>query len=237
MGSKPIHVMTPEERKTLPKISDYFIDLGRSKKEVDEYIDIGNPITREREFLEMGDCINCKSIDNRISVYILLEVLKRTKSSPHDVYGIFTVQEELGMRGAGIPAHNIDPDFSITLDTTIAYDVPGAQAHEKVTSLGKGAAIKIMDASVVCDSRMVAFLKNIAETHKIPWQPEVLTVGGTDTAVIQKMGKTGIISGAISIPTRHLHQVIEMANKADVLNCIDLLSASLQEIDQWNWKY
>lgn len=235
MGSKPIHVMTPDERKALPKLTDYFIDLGLSKKEVEKYIEIGNPVTREREFLEMGDCINCKSLDNRISVYILSEVLKNLSSCPYDVYGIFTVQEELGMRGAGIPAHSIDPDFAITLDTTIAFDVPGAQPHEKVTSLGKGAAIKIMDASAVCDSRMVMYLKNTAETRKIPWQPEILTVGGTDTAAIQKMGKTGVISGAISIPTRHLHQVIEMAHKKDVLNCIDLLSASLKHLDQWNW--
>jgi endoglucanase len=237
MGTKPIHVMTPEEQKRVPKSSDYFIDLGMKKKEVEKYIEIGNPITREREFIEMGDCINCKSIDNRISVYILMEVLRKINNPPYDVYGVFTVQEEMGMRGANVATHHINPDFAIAIDTTIAFDVPGAQEHEKVTSLGKGAAIKIMDASVICDPRMVEFLKSTAAEKNITWQPEVLTVGGTDTAIMQKTGKNGAISGAISIPTRHIHQVIEMANKEDIMSCIDLLYEAVKNINQWNWNY
>jgi endoglucanase len=154
---------------------------------------------------------------------------------PFDVYGVFTVQEELGMRGANVATHLLNPDFSIALDTTIAYDVPGAQEYEKVTSLGCGAAIKIMDASVICDTRMVEYIKSIAKSNKISWQPEILTVGGTDTAVMQKMGKTGSISGAISIPTRHIHQVIEMAHKKDIDSCIQLIIKSVENIDQWNW--
>jgi endoglucanase len=235
MGSKPIHMMSPEEQKKLPKSTDYFIDLGKPRKEVEKYVTLGNPITRERDLVDLGDCVNCKSIDNRISVYILIEALKKINNPPFDVYGVFTVQEELGMRGANVATHLINPDFSIALDTTIAYDVPGAQDHEKVTSLGHGAAIKIMDASVICDTRMVEFLKNMAKSNKITWQPEILTVGGTDTAVMQKMGKTGSISGAISIPTRHLHQVIEMAHKKDIESAINLLIKSLEHVDQWNW--
>jgi len=237
MGTKPIHVMSPEEQKKIPKSSDYFIDLGMKKKEVEKYIEIGNPVTREREFIEMGDCINCKSIDNRISVYILIETLRKIKNPPYDVYGVFTVQEEMGMRGANVATHQINPDFALALDTTIAFDVPGAQEHEKVTSLGDGAAIKIMDASVICDSRMVEFLKNTATENNISWQPEILTAGGTDTAMMQKTGKNGAISGAVSIPTRHIHQVIEMAHKEDVISCIDLLCEAIQNMDQWKWDH
>jgi len=237
MGTKPIHVMSPEELKKVPRSSDYFIDLGMKKKEVEKYVEIGNPVTREREFIEMGDCVNCKSIDNRISVYILMEALRKINNPPYDVYGVFTVQEEMGMRGANVASHQINPDFAIALDTTIAFDVPGAQEHEKVTSLGDGAAIKIMDASVICDSRMVEFLKNTAAKNSIPWQPEVLTVGGTDTAMMQKTGKNGAISGAISIPTRHIHQVIEMAHKEDIKSCIDLLCEAVKNIDQWKWDH
>ena len=237
MGTKPIHVMSPEEQKRVPKSSDYFIDLGMKKKEVEKYIEIGNPITREREFIEMGDCVNCKSIDNRISVYILMEVLRQIDNPPFDIYGVFTVQEEMGMRGANVATHNINPDYAIAIDTTIAFDVPGAQEHEKVTSLGKGAAIKIMDASVICDPRMVEFLKNTAKESNITWQPEVLTVGGTDTAIMQKTGKNGAISGAISIPTRHIHQVIEMAHKEDIISCINLLCEAVKNMDRWQWDY
>lgn len=235
MGSKPIHVMSQEERNKNPKISDYFIDLGMKGDDVKELVRIGDPITRERELIEMGSCVNCKSIDNRVSVFILIEALRRLEKVPYDVYGVFTVQEEVGLRGANVAAHRINPDFGIGLDTTIAFDVPGAQAHERVTTLGEGAAIKVMDASAICDYRMVDFMKRTADHHHIKWQLEVLTAGGTDTAGVQRMGKQGAIAGAISIPTRHLHQVIEMADKNDIESCIQLLKACLESMDQYDW--
>jgi putative aminopeptidase FrvX len=235
MGSKPIHVMTADEKNKLPLITDYFIDMGMSKEEVEKYIKIGDPITRDRELIEMGNCVNCKSIDNRVAVFILIETLRMLENPAYDVYAAFTVQEEVGIRGANVAAHGINPDFGIALDTTIAFDVPGAQPHEKVTELGKGTAIKIMDASTICDYRMVAFMKQTAENHKIKWQPEILTAGGTDTAGVQRMGKQGAIAGAISIPTRHLHQVIEMAHKEDISDSILLLKACLEEMDGFDW--
>lgn len=237
MGTKPIHVMSQEERTKMPKTTDYFVDTGMKKEELEKIIQVGDPITWERELVEMGECVNCKSIDNRVSVFILIELLKQLKTVPFDVYGVFTVQEEVGLRGANVSAHQLNPDFGIALDTTIAYDVPGAQEHEKITRLGKGAAIKIMDGSVICDYRMVEYLKKTADKNNIPWQPEILTAGGTDTAGVQRMGKNGAISGAISIPTRHLHQVIEMANKNDISNAIQLLKASLESLDQYDWKH
>jgi len=171
MGSKPIHVMTPEEKTKLPKTTDFFIDLGMPKEEVEKYITIGDPVTRDRELIEMGDCVNCKSIDNRVAVFIVIEALKQLKHPAYDVYATFTVQEEVGIRGANVAAHQINPDFGIALDTTIAFDVPGAAPHEKVTELGKGTAIKIMDAMTICDYRMVAFMKDIASKEAISWQP------------------------------------------------------------------
>ncbi|MFD2034717.1 M42 family metallopeptidase [Belliella marina] len=237
MGSKPIHVMSPEERTKLPKTTDFFIDLGMKKEEVEKFISVGDAITRDRELIEMGDCVNCKSIDNRVAVYILIETLKTIKDPAYDLYATFTVQEEVGLRGANVAAHSINPDFGIALDTTIAFDVPGAQAHEKVTELGKGTAIKIMDAMTICDYRMVDFMKKTADQNQIKWQPEILTAGGTDTAGVQRMGKQGAIAGAISIPTRHLHQVIEMAHKEDIVNSILLLNACLENLDQYDWKH
>lgn len=237
MGSKPIHVMTPEERNKVPKTTDYFIDMGMNKEEVEKYVEVGNPITRERKLIEMGDCVNCKSIDNRVSVFILIEVLKQLKSVPYDVYAVFTVQEEVGLRGANVSALNINPDFGFGIDTTIAFDVPGAAAHEKVTELGKGTAIKIMDSRSICDHRMVAFMKKTANKHNITWQPEILTAGGTDTAGIQQMTPGGSIAGAVSIPTRHIHQSIEMANKSDIKGSIDILVACLSEMDQHEWSF
>jgi putative aminopeptidase FrvX len=239
MASKPIHVMTSEEKGKVAKITDFFIDTGLSKEEVEELITVGDPVTREREFIEMGNCVNSKSLDNRLAVFILIESLRQLKdqSLPYDVYGVFTVQEEVGVRGANVSALNIKPDFGFGLDTTIAYDLPGASDHEKITSLGEGTAIKIMDAMTICDYRMVAFMKQTADKHNIKWQSEILTAGGTDTAGIQRMTNGGSIAGAISIPTRHLHQVIEMANKDDIQGSIDLLSACLTDIGDYNWSF
>lgn len=239
MASKPIHVMTPEERNKIAKIGDYFIDTGLSKEEVESIITIGDPITREREFIEMGQCVNSKSLDNRLAVFILIETLRALKDVevPYDIYGVFTVQEEVGIRGANVSSLKINPDFGFGLDTTIAFDLPGAAPHEKITKLGEGTAIKIMDASTICDYRMVDFMKKTADKYAIKWQPEILTAGGTDTAGIQRMAQGGSIAGAVSIPTRHLHQVIEMAHTADIKGSIDLLSACLTDIDTYDWSF
>lgn len=237
MGSKPIHVMTPEERTKSPKTTDYFIDLGMPKDEVEKYVEVGNVITRERELIEMGECVNCKSLDNRVSVFILIETLRELKETPYHVYGVFTVQEEVGLRGALVASHAISPDFGFGLDTTIAYDVPGSKPEERITSLGKGVAIKLMDTSSIADYRMVKYMKEVAGNHNITWQPEVLTGGGTDTAGMQRMSKQGVIAGAVSIPTRHIHQVIEMSHKKDIRGAIDLLKNCLQDLDKFDWSH
>jgi endoglucanase len=239
LGTKPIHLMKQEERNKQVPISEYFIDLGMSKEEALKYVSVGTPVTRERELIEMGECVNSKSIDNRVSVFILIEALRalRDEEIPYDIYGVFTVQEEVGLRGAIASAQLVDPDFGFGLDVTIAFDVPGAQPHEMVTRLGKGAAIKIMDGSVISDYRMVEYLKKQANHYNIKWQPEILPAGGTDTAGIQRFGKKGTITGAISIPLRHIHQTIELAHKEDIQHCIDLLKVGLQDLDKYDWSF
>ena len=239
MGSKPIHLMSAAERGKPLEIKDYFIDTGLTKEEVEAIVTVGTPVTRERELIEMGECVNSKSLDNRLAVYILLETLRELKDTEvlYDVYGVFTVQEEVGIRGAQVASHRIEPDFGFGVDVTIAFDVPGSQPHERVTSLGKGAAIKIMDSSAICDYRMVAFMKATANKHGIAWQPEILTGGGSDTAGIQLRGPGGTITGAISIPCRHVHQSIEMSHKADIRGSIELLKNCLMELDGYDWSF
>ena len=238
MGSKPIHLMNAVDRAKVPEIKDYFIDTGRSKDELDKLIGVGDTITREREMIEMGDCINCKSLDNRVSVFILIEMFREMKKKPpYDVCGVFTVQEEIGIRGANVSSMEINPDFGFGLDTTIAFDTPGSTKQEQVSALGKGACIKVMDSSTVCDYRMVKYMKQVAKDKKIKTQLEILPAGGTDTAGIQRMNPGGSIVGAVSIPTRHIHQVIEMVHKKDVRSAIDLLRASVENLDSYDWKF
>jgi len=221
------------------EISDFYIDTGMKKEEVEKIVSIGNPITRERDLCIMGPCVNAKSLDNRVSVYILIEALKELQevSLDVDVYGVFTVQEEVGLRGAMTAASGVDPDFGINLDVTLACDYPNALPHERITSLGEGTAIKVLDGATICDYRMVELMKSLAKESNIPYQMEILPAGGTDTAGIQRYSKGGSIAGGISIPTRYLHQVIEMAHMSDIRATIDLLKACLGRLATHDWTF
>lgn len=241
MGSKPIHLMSNDEKNKVPQIKDYFIDVGMAKKDVEKLVEVGDFVTRYSPLMALGECVNVKSLDNRASVFVLLETLRELKTSKrkpaYDFYAVFTVQEEVGLRGAQASALQIQPDFSFGLDTTIAYDVPGSTPQERCTGLGEGAAIKLMDSSVICDFRMIEFMKGVAKRHKIKWQAEILAAGGTDTASLQRMVAGGSIAGAVSIPTRHIHQSIESCHKHDVAACILLLAACVCELDKHDWKF
>ena len=136
-----------------------------------------------------------------------------------------------------VSSMDINPDFGFGLDTTIAWDTPGSTKQEQVSALGDGACIKVMDSSTVCDYRMVAYMKEIAKKKKLKTQLEILPVGGTDTAGIQRMNPGGSIAGAISIPTRHIHQVIEMVHKEDVRGAIDLLRLSIETLHNYDWSF
>ena len=239
LGCKPIHIMKPEERKQVIPLNEYFVDTGMTREEVEKYVRVGDPISRERALSEIGDCVTSKSLDNRVSVFILIETLRRLRDRelPHDLYATFTVQEEVGLRGAMGSVGHIDPDFGFGLDVTIAYDVPGANAYEEVTGLGRGAAIKVLDGSVISDYRMVNYLKQTAAAAGIPTQLELLPAGGTDTAALQRYGKKGAIAGAISIPLRNMHQSTEMAHQQDIEACIALLTAGIAGLGDYDWAF
>ncbi len=241
MGSKPIHIMQPDERNKAPQLRDYFIDTGLTKKELEKHITVGDSITRYSPLMELGDTVNVKSLDNRASVFLLIETLRELKKSKrkpaYDFYAVFTVQEEVGLRGAATSAQLIKPDFSFGLDTTIAFDTPGSTPQEQCTALGSGVAIKLMDSSVICDFRMIRYMKKTADKHKIKWQNEILPAGGTDTANLQRMVPGGSIAGAVSLPTRHIHQSIESSHKDDIKGGILLLAACVCEIDKYDWSF
>jgi len=241
MGVKPIHVMSPDERTKMPLVTDFFVDVGLSKEEVEKIVSIGDPITRVGNLVEMGDCLNVKSIDNRGGCYLLIEAIRKLRAAKtlpdFDLYAVFSVQEEVGLRGAQVATIAIQPDFAFSLDVTIAYDTPGAPAHEKCTELGKGAGIKVYDGSIITDRRMVDFMKALANEKKIPWQHELLCAGGCDAGAMQKFTAGGAITGAISIPVRNVHQSIEMAHRDDINASVDLLAACFSAIQRWDWSW
>jgi endoglucanase len=237
IGIKAIHFMTEEERRRPLEINDLYIDIGRSHQQAIAYISIGDPITRDRNLIELGNCITGKSLDNRTGVFVLIETLRILQEVPYDVYAVFTVQEEVGLRGAQVAAHHIEPYFSLALDTSTSLDVPNVQPHDRVAKLGDGAGIKIMDGHTICDYRMVDYLKTIAAQHNIAWQTDIKSVGGTDTAPLQRMPKKGSVAGALSIPIRYAHQVVEVVHQADVISAIQLLQRALTSLDTYEWEH
>ncbi|MEM7383037.1 MAG: M42 family metallopeptidase [Bacteroidota bacterium] len=237
IGAKAVHFMSEEERKKPIDIKELYIDLGRSQQDVEKYITVGDPITRERDLIELGDCISGKSLDNRTGVFVLIEALRTLPAVPYDVYAVFTVQEEVGIRGAQVATHHVNPDFSIALDTTTSLDVPATPPHAKVTTLGQGAGIKVMDSRTICDYRMVKYLRGVATQKSIAWQHDIKDVGGTDTSALQRMGPDGSIAGALTIPIRYAHQVVEVVHQSDVAACIQLLQAALKHIHAHDWQH
>lgn len=238
LALKPIHLMTDADKKKELTLDDFFIDFGLPGEIVKQKVQVGDVVTRERECIPLGDCVCGKSLDNRVSVFVLIEaMLNLQEQPPFDVYAVFTVQEEIGLRGAEVAARTIQPHWGMAIDTTIAYDLPDAKEGFKVTELGKGVAIKHYDSSVVCDRRMIDYLISLADTASITWQHEILPRGGTDTGMLQRAGLHGAIAGAISIPTRHIHTVVEMVHQKDVANAILLLKHAILQMNTFSWNY
>lgn len=207
-----------------PPMNKIFIDVGATSKK-DCPVQVGDVAAFDRPFTEMGDRLVAKSMDDRVGVLVAIEALRALKASPHDVYFVFTTQEEVGSRGAGTSAYGIDPDLGIAVDVTSTADTPDAFKMEMV--LGKGPCVKFKDSGAISDPRVVQWMIRTAEKGRIPYQREVLLFGGTDAANIQH-ARAGVPSGCISIPARYIHSPSEMVDYADVQNSVKLLTALLR---------
>ncbi len=232
VGAKPVHVMTEEERKKEIKIEKMFVDVGAaSEEEVRNLgIEIGTPITVDREFAELaGTRITGKAFDNRVGVAMLIRALQQAES-PHTLYGVFTVQEEVGLKGARVSAYSLNPDCAIATDVTIPGDHPGIKKKDASVEMGKGPVLVLVSASgrgLIADPRMTAWLRETAEKNGIPCQIEVGTGGNTDATIIH-LERGGIPSIPLSIPARYIHSPVEVIDTADVEAGIRLLVEALK---------
>jgi putative aminopeptidase FrvX len=224
---KAAHLTTPEERSKVIPIEELFIDVGLPAEEVKELVSIGDPITLERELIEMGNLYTGKTLDDRIGIYVMLQAFKSFAHSSDDVYAVATVQEEVGVRGARTAAFGLEPDIGIAIDVTIAADTPGTEEHRQCTRLGQGVAIKLLDSYSISHPGLVRFLRQLAEEHNIPYQMEVLPRGGTDAAAMQ-LSRSGIPVCTISIPNRYTHSVVECVHREDVQAAIELVKVFLE---------
>ena len=223
-----------------PALDKVYIDVGAASKK-DCPVKVGDVAAFDRPFIEMGDRLVAKSMDDRVGVLVAIETLRALTlrhgeprsetnrqggvSTPHDVYFVFTTQEEVGVRGAKTSAFGIDPDVGIAIDVAPSGDTPNAMKMEM--ALGKGPCVKIQDSGMLADPRVAQWMMRAAEKNKIPYQREVLLLGSTDAQAIQ-LTRAGVPAGCLSIPTRYVHSPSEMVDYTDVQNSVKLLTAILR---------
>ncbi|MBA3449878.1 MAG: M42 family metallopeptidase [Chloroflexia bacterium] len=234
-GSKPIHLLDRDEIKPV-KLEDLFVDVGLPVERVRAEIEPGDIVTLDRALEETGECVMSKALDDRVSVFVMIEALRAMGTSRAEIVAVATTQEEVGLRGAETAAFTVQPDVAIALDVTLALDVPGMPPELAVTHLGKGVAIKIMDSSHIGNPALVRHLRDLAEAHAIPYQLEILPRGGTDAGPMQR-ARGGAAAVTLSIPTRYVHTVNEMADRGDIAATIALLARFLEDAGSRSYGY
>ena len=226
-ATKPIHISTEEERKKIPVMAEFAIDLGLSVDAVKARVRVGDPVTLRQTFQDLGEVVTGKALDDRVNCYVLVQVLKKLQNPVYDIYAVFSVQEEVGLRGALTSAYSLEPDIGIALDTTLAVDIPGTPIEQSVTRMGEGVALKVMDSSAISTRWLLDEFAALAEREGVPYQYEILPLGGTDAGAIQR-SRRGVATLTLSIPSRYVHTVTEMVAKRDVEASITLLTRYLE---------
>lgn len=229
-GGRPLHIATEEDKKRVPEINEFIVDLGLPGEQVRKLVKIGDPVVIQAPFTLVGSTVVSQCLDNRVAVWIAIEAMRKLEKTGHncEIYCVFTVQEEVGLRGAMTAAYGLKPDIGIGVDTTLAVDTPGVPDDQKVTAMGGGAGLTLMDASVISDVALVEEMEKVAQKHRIKHQRSVLARGGTDTGSLQRAA-TGCRAMTLSCPTRYIHTVTEMVHRGDLDACRDLLAAYLAQ--------
>ena len=223
-GGRPIHIAKEEDKKKIPEITDFAVDLCIPAEQVKKKVRIGDPVTLVQEFSEIGECVSGKCLDNRVAGFVAIEALRKAKNLKYEVIFAATVQEEVGCRGAGCAAYTAEPDIAIAIDTTLCVDTPGVPEDERVTKQGDGAALTIMDSLTISDRSMIDEFEAVAKKKEIPYQFSILPRGGTDAGPMQR-SRGGLRTMTLSVPTRYIHTVTECIHKRDLQSAIDLLAA------------
>lgn len=230
IGAKAIHLTTPEERTQILKEDQLRIDIGPGGA---GKVKVGDRGTFATKLAVLGPSIRSKALDDRLGVYNLIQLVKNAPENV-DLLAAFTVQEELGLRGAKIAAFAFDPEVGIAMDSTPANDLPNYDGFENTshnTKLGGGPAIYLMDGATLGDRRLIQWLVNTAEAEKIPWQFRQPGMGGTDAGSIHKT-RAGVPSVSVSVPQRYLHSPAGLIRIDDELNTLKLIHSALTRLDR-----
>lgn len=229
IGAKAVHLLSGDERNKVPDFSEMYVDIGaESREEAEKYVSLGDSVYFDSDIYPFGDgFIKGKAIDDRAGCAILIDMIKQEQ--PYDLYFVFTVQEEVGTRGAKAAAFSLMPDKAIVVETTTAADIAGVSGEKRVCELGKGPVVSFMDRGTVYDSELYSLAFNIAERENIPCQTKTLVAGGNDSAAIHVSG-SGVKTVAVSLPCRYLHSpscVIYEKDYEDAKKLIPLLAGEM----------
>ncbi|MDB5296249.1 MAG: family peptidase [Phycisphaerales bacterium] len=224
---RPVHIAKDEDKKKVPEVGDFFVDLCLPADEVRRKVRIGDPVTLAQTFDQVGHCVTGKCLDNRVAAYVAIEAVRQAKAIRYDVTLAATVQEEVGCRGAGPAAFATDPDLAIAIDTTLCVDLPGVPEDERVTKQGDGVALTIADSLTISDRGMIDDFERVAKLRGIPCQLSILPRGGTDAGPMQRAG-AGRRTMTLSVPTRYVHTTTECIHLHDLKSAIDLLAAWME---------
>jgi tetrahedral aminopeptidase len=224
---KPPHLARNEEQKP-PKAEDFYVDLGMSAQEVSEKVRVGDYVTMDRTLERVGANYMGKAMDDRIGVFVMIEALRALREHEATIHAVATSQEEVGLRGAEASGFALAPTLVIALDVTLAMDVPGTKDEGRITELGEGVGLKIMDSHSISHPGLVEHFRQLAEREGIPHQMEILPSGGTDAGGVQRL-HGGIPAVTLSVPCRYVHTPNEMVSEKDVQAAIDLLARYLEE--------
>ena len=226
IGHKPVHLTKDEEMKKIPDAKGLFIDVGvTSSESAGKLVAVGDYATFDTDFRENGDFISGKAFDNRIGCHILMRLIQ----SDLPVYYAFTVQEEVGLRGAGIAAYRVKPDMAFAIDTTSSGEWPEEKDVPQYPVIGKGPAITVADRRVICDSKIVQTLRKTAEAERIPYQIKKPMVGGTDAGTMHLV-REGVRCGVVAVPARYIHSPMAIASKKDIAAAVKLIDRSIRRI-------
>ncbi len=226
-SGRPVHIQTPEDKGRSTRIIDLIVDTGLPADEVKKRVQPGDPVTLVGHFEDFGPVVSGKCMDNRVACWTgirVLEALAKLDTLHHDVCVCFTVQEEIGVRGAIVGGYAVEPDVAIAVDVTLAVDHPGIPEEEQITALGQGVAIKVMDSYSISDRGLVDTFIDLAEKNQIKHQLEILPLGGTDAGAIQR-ARGGCKAITISVPCRYVHTITETVHKEDLQGGVDLIVA------------
>ena len=229
IGTKPAHITQEAERGKAVPLSDLFIDVGLSGQEAAQTVALGDFVTLERPFVRFGNGRLCsKAFDNRVGCFCLLEALKRVEKPLLSVHAVFSVQEEVGLRGAGTAAFGLEADAALAIDTTGAADIPLCRPQDYLVRLGGGVAVSAIDAATITPKWLFDDLTDLCRKENIRHQVRIAPRGGNDAGAIHR-SRRGIASCALSIPTRNIHSNVEVTDEKDIQAAADLLCAVLEK--------